>query len=243
MTARLSSPARHARCRTATFAVLEVGGSHVTGGVVDLDRGRPPRLPRGCRSTPAERPTRSSPRCSRWAAGSAPRPARCGPSAFPGPFDYDTGIGRFTASASSTPCSTSTCARPWPPASAAARLALRQRRGRLRPRRLGRGSAAGPAGLPHPRYGRRLGVRRRRGRVRSGPTVPPDAEMHLTSWHGKPLEDTVVAPGDRRAYAAATGVDLPGVREVVERSRAGDAAAAAALRTAFVSLGRAWPRG
>jgi glucokinase len=75
--------------------------------------------------------------------------------------------------------------------------------------------------------------------VVDGDTVPLDAEMHFTTWQGKPLEETVSHRAVVRAYAATSGVIVPGVREVVERSRAGDAAATEALRSAFTALGAA----
>ena len=193
---------------------------------------------RGYHWTPADQRTRSLPRWSRWAVELDVEPGFPWAAAFPGPFDYENGVGRFAdvgkfdalldvdvRSALASGLGSDN----WHFVNDADAFALGvwaagSGEGRLVCLTLGTG--VGSAFVAD-------GVC-----VRSGPTVPPDAEMHLTLWNGKPLEETTSHRAIVGAYAAATGVVLPGVREVVERSRAGDAAAAAALRSAFVSLGR-----
>ena len=223
----------------SVFAVLEVGGSHVTGGVIDL--------------TAAE-PLLRTARLALDSSGSADEilstlvevgrqldvePALPWASAFPGPFDYENGVGRFAGVGKfdalldvdvRSALATALGSDDWHFVNDADAFALGvwaagSGEGRLVCLTLGTG--VGSAFVAD-------GVC-----VRTGPTVPPDAEMHLTLWDGKPLEETTSHRAIVGAYAEATGVVLPGVREVVERSQAGDAAAAAALRTAFVSLGRA----
>ncbi len=74
--------------------------------------------------------------------------------------------------------------------------------------------------------------------VDSGPSVPPEAELHLLSHAGLPLEDWVSRRALRRAYATATGrSDGPDVKELAERARAGDAAAHGCFESAYTVLG------
>lgn len=78
-----------------------------------------------------------------------------------------------------------------------------------------------------------------RGRVvDTGPDVPPDAEVHLLSHAGRPLEDWVSRRAIRRAYARSSGDDSgTDVKEIADRARAGDTHAAAAFEAAFQILG------
>jgi len=77
--------------------------------------------------------------------------------------------------------------------------------------------------------------------VREGGTVPPGGELYKTSYDGKPLEDSISGRAILRGYFARTGRQEPeiGVKEVAERSRAGDAAATDALLTSFGVLASA----
>lgn len=224
---------------TTTFAVLEVGGSHVTGGLVDLAAEEPllrtSRLPLDSGGT-AEQILATLVEAGRRLDVDRGTPWA---SAFPGPFDYERGIGRFSGVGKFDSLlgvdvrgalAAGLGSDDWHFVNDADAFALGvwaagSGEGRLVCLTLGTG--VGSAFVAD-------GVC-----VRSGPTVPPDAEMHLTLWNGKPLEETVSHRAIVSAYATATGVVLPGVREVVERSLAGDADAAAVLRTAFVSLGQA----
>jgi predicted NBD/HSP70 family sugar kinase len=83
-----------------------------------------------------------------------------------------------------------------------------------------------------------------RGRpVNSGPTVPPDGSIHLVVHDGRPLEETVSRRAIRAAYARATGgpsgVPVPDVHVLAERSRQGDDLARTVLADAFGGLGAA----
>lgn len=90
--------------------------------------------------------------------------------------------------------------------------------------------------------------------VKTGTDVPPDGSCYLLQYHGKPLEDTVSRRAIRRAYASAAAVPtpaggnasdggtspgLPDVREIAAAARAGDPVAAAVVQHAFGSLGDA----
>jgi glucokinase len=221
------------------FAVLEVGGSHVTGGVVDLAADEPllrtARLPLDSSGTAEAILATLVEVGTRLHVG----PVTPWAAAFPGPFDYDKGVGKFADVGKfdalldvdvRSRLAAGLGSDDWYFVNDADAFALGvwaagSGEGRLVCLTLGTG--VGSAFVAD-------GVC-----VRSGPTVPPDAEMHLTLWEGKPLEETTSHRAIVGAYAASTGTVLPGVREVVERSRAGDAHAAAALRAAFVGLGRA----
>jgi glucokinase len=79
----------------------------------------------------------------------------------------------------------------------------------------------------------------RDGRVlRHGPGVPPEGRVHTLRYADKPLEETVSRRALRRAYAAATGEVPPDVREIAQRARQGDRAAAGVFAETFGALGR-----
>jgi glucokinase len=225
----------------SVLAVLEVGGSHVTAGLVDLSAAAPvlrtARLPLDSAGTADDIVATLISVGARLGAGAGTGWAV----AFPGPFDYPAGIGRFAdvgkfdalldvdvraalADGLGVPApafhfvndADAFALGVWAAGSGKGRLVC-----------LTLGTGVGSAFVAD-------GVC-----VRDGDTVPPDAEMHLTQWNGAPLEETVSHRAIVRAYAQATGVTVPGVREVVELSRAGDEAATTALRHAFTSLGQA----
>ncbi|MEU8221835.1 ROK family protein [Kribbella sp. NPDC048915] len=75
--------------------------------------------------------------------------------------------------------------------------------------------------------------------VREGDTVPPGGELYKTSYAGRPLEDTISARAILRRHTEATGVQAPGVKEIADQARAGDAAAKGVLRECFADLGSA----
>jgi glucokinase len=226
---------------TRQHPVLEVGGSHATGALIDLGAadpvGKTVRLPLDSSADAASilgtlvevsRQLGAEQR-AHWAV------------AFPGPFDYATGVGRFAGVGKFDALHGVDVRQALadglgsPPESfhflndadafGLGVWAESEQTGRLVCLTLGTG--VGSAFVAD-------GVT-----VDDGETVPRDAEMHFTQWQGKPLEDTVSHRAIVRAYAAASGVTVPGVREVVERSQAGDAAAAEALRSAFTALGAA----
>ncbi|MDX6209392.1 MAG: hypothetical protein QOE24_1783 [Frankiales bacterium] len=226
---------------TAPQPVLEVGGSHVTGALIDLQSpdpvGKTVRLPLDSSADAA------SILATLLEAG---RLLGAGPGAhwavaFPGPFDYACGVGQFTGVGKFDALH-----------GADVRQALADGLG-SRPDTFHFLNDADAFGLgvwvETGQTGRLVCLTLGTGigsafvadgvTVRDGDSVPPDAEMHFTLWQGRPLEETVSHRAILRAYAAASGMTVPGVREVVERSREGDALAAEALRSAFTALGAA----
>src|SRR4051812_11179398 len=221
--------------------VLEVGGSHVTAAVVNPDHadpvGKAVRLPLDSTGDAVSIVGTVLEAAGRLSLGGGLTWAV----AFPGPFDYAAGIGRFSGVSkfdSLRDVDVRAALAPGLATSPEAVLFVNDadafglgvwaegdQQGRLICLTLGTG--VGSAFVAD-------GVAQH-----DGPGVPPDAEMHLTSWNGAPLEDTVSHRAVVKAYAAATGVIVPGVREVVERSRAGDDAAVSVIRYAFGSLGSA----
>ncbi|HEX8768833.1 MAG TPA: ROK family protein, partial [Jatrophihabitans sp.] len=73
--------------------------------------------------------------------------------------------------------------------------------------------------------------------IDTGSSVPPQAELHLLSHAGRPLEDWVSRRAIRAAFVRAGGPDTADVKEIAERARAGDRAAALAFGGAFEVLG------
>jgi glucokinase len=74
--------------------------------------------------------------------------------------------------------------------------------------------------------------------VDSGPDVPPQAEVHLLTHAGSPLEEWVSRRALRRDYSARAGrPDEVDVREIAALARDGDPAAAATFEGAFLVLG------
>lgn len=71
--------------------------------------------------------------------------------------------------------------------------------------------------------------------VRAGETVPPGGELYKTSYDGKPLESSISARAIQRAYPH----EVPGVKEIADLARTGDAVAAEVLLTAFGVLSAA----
>ncbi len=74
--------------------------------------------------------------------------------------------------------------------------------------------------------------------IDTGPTVPPQAEVHLLQHAGRPLEDWVSRRALRGAYAQhRPGAQLD-VRELAEAARAGDQVARAVFDRGFEILGQ-----
>ena len=71
--------------------------------------------------------------------------------------------------------------------------------------------------------------------VDSGPAVPPGGEIHRTTFHGAPLEDSV----SRAALIARYGEEGIDVEEIAVRARAGDARAREAFDDVSSELGAA----
>ena len=73
----------------------------------------------------------------------------------------------------------------------------------------------------------------------SGPGVPRDGRARWLSAYGKPLEDVMSRRAIRSAYAARTGDTTADVREIAERARSGEPAAAGVLAHSVRGLGTA----
>jgi glucokinase len=227
--------------------VLEVGGTHVSAAWIE----------------PGTWTVRDAVRCEldgRWPADrllaqfcsaaqrlSAPPGGRWGV-AMPGPFDYRSGIGRFTgvgkfealngvdvraaleAGITGTPASISFIN------DASAFLVgewlAGAARGTTRCAALTLGTGIGSAFLAD-------GIV-----VDSGPWVPPDGEAHLLSYRGMPLEHWVSRRALRTRFAAAHAADAEhdraaqaDVREIADLAQHGDPVAATVFTDAFTVLG------
>ncbi|WP_253259532.1 ROK family protein [Subtercola boreus] len=78
--------------------------------------------------------------------------------------------------------------------------------------------------------------------VTTGAGVPLEGSAHRILYDGRPLEETFSRRAIRSAYSLSTTSTfsvMPDVREIAERSRAGDRVAVAVLRRAFIGLGAA----
>jgi glucokinase len=73
----------------------------------------------------------------------------------------------------------------------------------------------------------------------TGPGVPPEGRVDLLSIGGQPLEDVVSTRAIERAYRARSGVTPRGTAEIAALARAGDEDALEVLRSALHALGRA----
>jgi glucokinase len=74
--------------------------------------------------------------------------------------------------------------------------------------------------------------------IRHGQGVPLDGRVDLLRYAGKPLEETVSRHAIRRAYARSTGEPAtPDVREIAQRARQHDNAAADVFTRTFRALG------
>ncbi|MEV0322550.1 ROK family protein [Streptomyces sp. NPDC050658] len=231
---------------SASVPVLEVGGTHVTAALVDLDR----RELVGD-AVRAQLPTMgTAEEILDGIAGAAARieapPEAVWGIAMPGPFDYAAGValfrdvGKFDALYGvDVGAELKRRLRPAPAAlhflndadafgigESVAGAAV----GHERAVCITLGSGVGSAFLDHGQP------------VNDGPLVPPDGSVHLLSHAGRPLEDTVSRRGIRAAYARAALDDpdvVPDVRTISELARGGDRHACAVVDQAFRALGAA----
>lgn len=220
--------------------VLEVGGTHVTAGWVRPEGWQVSGLSR------AELPAGGTAEqliaaLARAGAGLGAGPGAAWGIAVPGPFDYVrgvahyAGVGKFEALAGVDVRSALHQALPHQPGSlcfsndASAFLIgewlIGAARGATRCVAVTLGTGIGSAFLDKGNV------------IDTGSSVPPEAELHLLSHAGRPLEDWVSRRAIRAAFAAAGGQDSLDVREIAELARAGDQAAAAAFQGAFAVLG------
>lgn len=224
--------------------VLDIGGTHVTAALVDLAVGRvvPGTTTRRGLDAAAPAPVLLDLIVGGANDVAAPRGAAWGV-AVPGPFDYEAGIARFEGVGKFDALN-------------GIDVGTVLRHGlRNRPRTVtfvndaiafAIGEWAFGAGTGHDRMvaitlGTGVGSAFLVGGepVSSGPGVPSRGEVFRLHIDGRPLEHTVSRRALQREYARlvpeASGAD---VRDIADRARTGDDAAAQVLRTAFRSLGR-----
>ncbi|GAB2911173.1 ROK family protein [Rhodococcus aerolatus] len=219
--------------------VLEVGGTHVTAATVDLAEGT-------VVAGPVRRDLDGSAAAGELldALGDAGRALGATHGhwgvAMPSPFDYDTGIGRFTGVGKFDA---------WNGVDVRAGLVERLAAESVvflnDADAFGIGECVAGAGAW---WGRTVALTLGTGVgsawvdrevvLASGPEVPPEGRVHLLEVDGRPLEETVSRRALRRAYAERTGEDVD-VAEIAARADAGDADAKKVLRRAFEALGRA----
>lgn len=226
---------------TDLVAVLEVGGTHVSAAWVDRDSWLVEERPRAELDPAGD----TEQLLAGLAAAGASLNAPAGTAwavAVPGPFDYGrgvahyAGVGKFEGLTGVDVRSALYERLPQRPGSitflndASAFLIgewlIGTARGATRCAAVTLGTGIGSAFLD-------------RGRVvDSGPDVPPQAEVHLLSYDGLPVEDWVSRRALRRDYAARAGrPDDLDVKEIAELARSGDPAASAAFDAAFTVLG------
>ena len=227
---------------------LEIGGTHVAGAIVDVEKpavvpGIRTRLPldadgsaSSILSTVVEcaRDIPDAPAGSTWGI------------AIPGPFDYARGIGSFEGVAKFGALNGVDVGRGLldglPGAARVAFLndadaflvgewAAGAGRGHTRVAGITLGTGIGSAFLADGRI------------VSTGHDVPPRGEVHLVSIDGRPLEDTVSRRAIVAEYARLAGGDRArpalDVVDIAARARRGEAPAQAAIDGPLRSLGRA----
>lgn len=226
-----------------TVAVLEIGGTHVTAALVDVERRR---LRDGTINTESLDADGPADRLIAAFASAANRLA-AGPGcpwgiAIPGPFDYERGVALFadvgkfdSLNGVDLRQALSTGITPAPglitfvndaDAFLLGEWADGAATGHRRSAALTLGTGIGSAFLADGTL------------VTDGPDVPPGGRAHHLRIRGRPLEDVVSRRAIRRRYAEATGHDLD-VREIAHLSRAGDRTASEIIEAAFCDLGSA----
>lgn len=226
----------------AVVSVMDIGGSHVTAANVDLQsRGILPgqsfREPLDGDGS-ADEIVATLARCARRVPA---QPASRWAIALPGPFDHQRGIGRyegvgkfealrdFDLRAALTPLLPGTSSITFHH-DADAFLLGEWWTGAARGHRCAAGITLGTGvGSSFLRDSRIL---------RAGPGIPPEGRVDLLRYAGLPLEETVSRRAIRRAYAGTTGESPePDVREIAQRARQGDRAAARVFAQTFRALG------
>jgi glucokinase len=223
--------------------VLEIGGSHVTAGTVEvngvayrlLDRQRHPLDPArdahtivGALADAAKRLVPGP--ADRWAV------------AMPGPFDYANGVslhegvGKFDHLRGVDLRAALAAAIPADPAAftfvndADAFLlgewVAGNARGTKRSVAITLGTGIGSSWLADGAV------------VSTGPDVPPDGEIHFCVVDGVNIEDLVSDRALIRGYLGRTGTTVDGMRGLAPLARAGDKDAQQVIETAFGILGR-----
>ncbi|MEV5600651.1 ROK family protein [Streptomyces sp. NPDC052299] len=228
--------------------VLEIGGTHVTASVVDTTAAGAAPLAVVRRPVRAHAPADDllDAIAAVGAQVEVPAGAHWGV-AIPGPFDYDTGIGRFRGigkfeSLHGVDVGAGLLVRlPGTPrrisfVNDADAFALGEYRA---------GAAAGRSRVLCITLGTGVGSSfLRDGRpVVDGPDVPPGGRAHRLTAHGLPLEEVVSRRAIRRFYADAAGLPgdgpLPDVHDIAASARAGEAPARQTVQHCFGALGQA----
>ncbi|MEU7334675.1 ROK family protein [Streptomyces sp. NPDC007074] len=232
----------------ALIPVLDIGGTHVTAAVVDPATRRP--VPASVLRRPLGSDATADSILDAIARAALELPAGHRPSwgvAIPGPFDYDTGVGRFTGVGKFETLS-----------GVDVGAGLRRRLGRRAERlrflndadafAIGEhhaGSAAGHERVVCLTLGTGVGSSFLRDGlpVHDGTRVPPDGHLHRLTVRDRPLEDVVSRRAIRARYGRLGSLTeddvLPDVHEIAALARRGDPAASEAFRYAFVALGEA----
>lgn len=224
--------------------VIEIGGTHVTAALADLEAGT-------IRAGSVRREQLSP---SGAAAEILSAVVRCGQGipamagqrwgvAIPGPFDYENGIGLFTnvgkfESLRGVDVKAVLMAQlPGPPGAVSF---LNDADAFLWGEWLF-GAAAGCEPCVGVTLGTGIGSAfLADGRVhQSGPGVPPEGRADLLRIAGQPLEEVVSTRAIERTYRLRSGSTPRGAAEVAALARAGDQVAGDVLRAAFVQLGAA----
>jgi glucokinase len=221
---------------STSVPVLEVGGTHVTGAMID---------PCGWTVLQSTR-YRLDPDSEAealldrfWRAGNslrAPAGSRWGV-AMPDPFDYERGVGQFEGVGKFA-------ALRGVPVGAELGSRLRGDMAFLNDADafvLGEW-AAGAAHGARRVTGITLGTGVGSGWVVDGeivdPGLPPGGRLHRMTIDGRPLEDVVSRRAIRSAYAAAGGDAAADVKQIAEAARDGDEPAERVLGSAMTHLGR-----
>jgi glucokinase len=223
--------------------VLEVGGTHVTAGLVDTSTWR--LLAPGHRVSVDPTGSASS-IVDSFVTAATLIPALSGVAwgvAMPDPFDYERGVGLFHGVAKFESLN-------GVDVGAALRAGIT-----AAPSRVDFVNDADSFILGEWVSGAAIGARRCAGItlgtgvgsgwiadgriVSAGPDVPPGGRAHRITIDGLPLEDVMSRRAIQAAYAAATGDRLADVRDIAQRARAGELAARSVLRTALRGLGAA----
>ncbi|MFE7170344.1 ROK family protein [Streptomyces sp. NPDC057616] len=232
----------------APIPVLDIGGTHVTAALVDPATNRP--LPSSVIRRPLGSDAAAAGILDAIARAALELPAEHRPSwgvAMPGPFDYDTGIGRFQGIGKFESLS-------GVDVGAGLRRRLAHRAERLRflndadAFAIGEyhaGAAAGHDRVVCLTLGTGVGSSflRRGLPVHDGPQVPPGGHVYRLTVYDRPLEDLVSRRAIRahhaRLAAIPDGHALPDVHEIAALATDGNSAAVEAFRYAFDTLGQA----
>ncbi|GAA0924479.1 ROK family protein [Pseudonocardia zijingensis] len=218
---------------------LEIGGTHVSAAVI----GPPPW-------TVADAQVHRSPVRAdgtateivddllRGAAALGPRPGARWGVAIPGPFDYAAGIGRFTGVGKFDALRDVPLGEILAKELDAAEVAFLNDAHAFGIGEWRAGTARGHDRVLVLTLGTGVGscFLDRGTPVDTGPDVPPEGRADLLAIDGAPLEETVSRRALLARAGAAPGVD---VRDLADRARAGDPAAAALFGDTFGALGRA----